>query len=120
MDKDVYSTMVQTDIDQLKSQLINSEWALDNVISKTSQVMKNAAILSSAAKTNYNAKPKLKIWTPEIKSALRIKREKYGIWKENGKPMDINTVEQQTRKNSNFPVRGIFKNPREIIVNIFR
>ena len=29
-------------------------------------------------------------------------------------------VEQQTRKNSNFPVRGIFKNPREIIVNIFR
>ena len=30
------------------------------------------------------------------------------------------TVEQQTRKNSNFPVRGIFKNPREIIVNIFR
>jgi hypothetical protein len=28
------------------------------------------------------------------------------------------TVEQQTRKN--FPVRGIFKNPREIIVNIFR
>ena len=30
------------------------------------------------------------------------------------------TVEQQTRKNSNFPVRGIFKNPREIIVNILR
>jgi hypothetical protein len=36
--------MVQTDIGQLKSQLINKEWALDNVISKTSQVMKNAAI----------------------------------------------------------------------------
>ena len=32
----------------------------------------------------------------------------------------LNTVEEQTRKNSNFPVRGIFKNPREIIVNIFR
>ena len=30
------------------------------------------------------------------------------------------TVEEQTRKNSNFPVHGIFKNPREIIVNIFR
>jgi hypothetical protein len=36
--------MVQTDIDQLKSQLINNEWALDDVISKTSQVMKNAAM----------------------------------------------------------------------------
>ena len=33
---------------------------------------------------------------------------------------NVLSVEEQTRKNSNFPVRGIFKNPREIIVNIFR
>ena len=50
--------------------------------------MKNAAILSSSAKTNYNAKPKLKIWTTEIKSTLRIERAKYGNmerqWKTNG------------------------------------
>ena len=57
VDKDLYSAMVQTDIDQLKSQLINNEWALNDVISKTSQVMKNAAILSSSAKTNYDEKP---------------------------------------------------------------
>ena len=57
VDKDLNSAMVQTDIDQLKSQLINNEWALNDVISKTSQVMNNAAILSSSAKTNYNAKP---------------------------------------------------------------
>jgi hypothetical protein len=50
VDIDLYSAMVQIDIDQLKSQLINNEWALDDVISKTSQVMKNAAILSSPAK----------------------------------------------------------------------
>ena len=29
-----------------------------------------------------------------------------------------NAVEEQTRNFSNFPVRGIFKNPREIIVNM--
>jgi hypothetical protein len=98
VDKDLYSAMVQTDIDQLKSQLINNEWALDDVISKTSQVMKNAAILSSSAKTNYNAKPKLKIWTIEIKSTLRIKRAKYGIWKDNGKPMDINSIIYKEKK----------------------
>ena len=102
VDKDLYSAMVQTDIDQLKSQLINNEWALDNVISKTSQVMKNAAILSSSAKANYNAKPKLKIWTPEIKSALRIMRAKYGIWKDNGKPMDINSIICKEKKESNL------------------
>ena len=33
VDKDLNLAMVQTDIDQLKSQLINKEWALDNVIS---------------------------------------------------------------------------------------
>jgi hypothetical protein len=92
VDTDLYSAMVQTDIDQLKSQLINNEWTLDDAISKTSQAMKNAANLSLSAKTNYNAKPKLKIWTPEIKSALRIMRAKYGIWKDNGKPMDINSI----------------------------
>ena len=77
VDKDLYSAMVQTDIGKLKSQLINNELPLEEVISKTFQVMKNAAILSSSSKTNYNAKPKLKIWTPEIKSAVIITRAKY-------------------------------------------
>jgi hypothetical protein len=62
--------------------------------------MKNAAILSSSAKTNNNAKPKLKIWTTEIKSTLRIKRAKYGIWKDNGKPMDINSIICKEKKES--------------------
>ena len=100
VDKDLYSAMVQTDIDQLKSQLINNEWTLDDAISKTSQVMKNAAILSSSAKTNYSAKPKLKIWTLEIKSALRIMRAKYRIWKDNGKPTDINSIICKEKKES--------------------
>ena len=78
---------------------------LDDVISKTSQVMKNAVILSSSAKTNYNAKPKLKIWTAEIKSTLRIKRAKYGTWKDNGKPMDINIIIYKEKKESKKELR---------------
>jgi hypothetical protein len=42
------------------------------------------------------------------------------VWKVIHTQVSGPTVEEQTRKNSNFPVRGIFKNPREIIVNIFR
>jgi hypothetical protein len=87
-------------IDQLKSQLINNELPLDDVISKTSKVMKDAAILSSSSKTNYSAKPKLKIWTLEIKSALRIMRAKYRIWKDNGKPTDINSIICKEKKES--------------------
>jgi hypothetical protein len=32
---------------------------------------------------------------------------------------NLPSVKEQTPNYSNFPVRGIFKNPREIIVNIF-
>ena len=39
--------------------------------------MKNAAVASSSAKLSYNAKPKLKVWTTEIKWALKIMRSKY-------------------------------------------
>jgi hypothetical protein len=54
------------------------------------------------SKTNYSAKPKLKIWTPEIKSALRIMRATYGIWKDNGKPMDINSIIEKKESKKEF------------------
>jgi hypothetical protein len=34
--------------------------------------MKNAAVARSSGKLSYNAKPKLKVWTTETKSALKI------------------------------------------------
>ena len=82
VDKDLYMTMVQTNTEQLQNQLANSELTLDAVVSKTCQMMKNAVIASSSAKISYNAKPKLKVWTTEIKSALKIMRSKYKIWKD--------------------------------------
>jgi hypothetical protein len=56
------------------------------------------------------------VWFPLAKLFQR-KRLKY---KNLLQYYSIVTVEEQIRKISNFPVRGIFKNPREIIVNIFR
>ena len=52
--------------------------------------MKNTAVASSSAKLSYNAKANLKAWTTEIKSALKIMRSKYKIWKDKGKPRDTN------------------------------
>jgi hypothetical protein len=43
VEKKLKSAKGQTDIDQLKSQIINNKLPLDDVLSKTSQVMKNAA-----------------------------------------------------------------------------
>jgi hypothetical protein len=44
--------------------------------------MKNTVVASSFAKLSYNAKTNFKAWTTEIKSALKIMRSKYKIWKD--------------------------------------
>ena len=43
----------------------------NGTILETCDLMKQTAILTST-KSTFNAKPKLKEWTPEIKSALNI------------------------------------------------
>ena len=44
----------------------------NGTILETCDLMKQTAILTSSTKSTFNAKPKLKEWTPEIKSALNI------------------------------------------------
>ena len=61
--------------------------------------MKNAAVASSSAKLSNNAKPKLKAWTTEIKSAFKIMRSKYKIWKDKEKPRDTNNPICKEKKN---------------------
>ena len=63
--------------------------------------MKNASVASSSAKLSNNAKPKLKAWTTEIKSAIKIMRSKYkfGKTREN---QEIQIIQYAKRK----------KNPR--------
>ena len=58
----------------------------NGTILETCDLMKQTAILTSSSKSTFNAKPKLKEWTPEIKSALNISRQKYKVWKKHGKP----------------------------------
>ena len=109
MDKDLYMPMVQTNTEQLQNQLANSELTLNAVISKTCQLMKNAAVASSSAKLSYNAKPKLKVWTTEIKSALKIMRSKYKIWKDKRKPRDTNNPICKEKKESKKEFRRLIR-----------
>ena len=71
VDKDIYGNGPNK-YRIIQNQLANSELTLEAVVSKIYQMMKNAAIASSSAKLSYNTKPKLKVWTTEIKSALKI------------------------------------------------
>ena len=109
VDKDLYMAMVQTNTEQLQNQLANSELTLDAVVSKTCQIMKNAAIASSSAKLSYNAKSKVTVWTTEIKSTLKIMRSKYKIWKDKGKPRDTNNPICKEKKESKKEFRRLIR-----------
>ena len=101
--------MVQTNTEQLQNQLTNSELTLDAVVSKTCQLMKNAAVARSAGKLSYNAKPKLKVWTTETKSALKIMRSEYKNWKDKGKPRDTNNSIYKEKKESKKEFRRLMR-----------
>ena len=46
------------------------ETAIEQAILKVCELLKETATLTSLAKTTFNAKPKLKVWTPEIRLSL--------------------------------------------------
>ena len=88
VDKDLYLAMVDQAVTELVGQLANGQKQTDEIVVKTCDIMKRAADLSSENKARYNAKPKLKVWTPAIKSALDSMRQKYKTWVVNGKSND--------------------------------
>ena len=45
---------------------------IDYAVIETCKIMQEAAQVSSSQKPLYNAKPKLKVWSPQIKTALNI------------------------------------------------
>jgi hypothetical protein len=47
------------------------ETAIEPAILKLCELLKETATLTSSAKTTFNAKPKLKVWTPEIRLSIK-------------------------------------------------
>jgi hypothetical protein len=69
--------------------------------------MKNAAVASSSAKLRYNAKPKIKVWTTEIKSDTPNNEIK--IWKDKGKPRDTYNPICKEKKESKKESRRLIR-----------
>ena len=73
------------------------ETAIEQAISKLCELLKETATLTSSAKT-FNAKPKLKVWTPEIWLSIKTARQKYKVWKDHGKPNDKSNIMLRGKK----------------------
>ncbi|VDI59544.1 Hypothetical predicted protein [Mytilus galloprovincialis] len=85
MDMDLYKAMVDTSSKVILEKLSNNQIGLEESIQTTCEIMANSAIKSSNIKPSYNAKPKLKVWTPAIQIALKEMRNSYNAWVNSGK-----------------------------------
>ena len=99
VDKEWYSAHICTHIDSLQINENMEETAIEQAISKFCELLKETATLTSSAKTTFNAKPKLKVWTPEIRLSIKTTRQKYKVWKDHGKPNYKNDIMLREKKN---------------------
>jgi len=100
VDKEWYSAHICTHIDSLQINENMEETAIEQAISKLCELLKKTATLTSTAKTTFNAKPKLKVWTPEIRLSIKTARQKYKVWKDHGKPNDKSNIMLREKKTS--------------------
>ncbi|CAG2245591.1 unnamed protein product [Mytilus edulis] len=92
MDMDLYKAMIDTSSKLILEKLDNKQIGLEESIQTTCEIMANSAIKSSNIKPSYNAKPKLKVWTPAIQVALKEMRNSYNAWVKSGKHEDLDNV----------------------------
>ncbi|XP_071133057.1 uncharacterized protein [Mytilus edulis] len=81
VDKEWYSVHINKHIDSLQIRENMKETEIEQATSKLCELLRETANLTSSSKAKFNAKPKLKVWTPEIQIALKIARQKYNVWK---------------------------------------
>lgn len=109
VDKEWYATVMQENISCIKNEIETGTGSSEDNIRKTCEAMKSAALLTSDKKAIYRSKPKLKVWTNEIKAAINDTRSKYKIWKEKGKPSDPSNHHLQEKKRTKKYLRKIIR-----------
>ncbi|CAG2246891.1 unnamed protein product [Mytilus edulis] len=90
--------------------LENDNESIDQIIKETTNLMSETAKKVSKQKTYGKNKLKLNIWNKEIADALKANKQAYKIWKDNGRPMNIDhplIIEKKlTRKTFRTEIRN--------------
>lgn len=109
VDKDWYTTLMRENVNNIIKERENGTVQLDENIIKTCQAMKSSALTTCERKARYKAKPKLKVWTNEIKTAIHKSRLKYKLWKDMGKPSETDNNLLQEKKRAKKDLRKIIR-----------
>ncbi|CAC5409622.1 unnamed protein product [Mytilus coruscus] len=117
VDKEWYSVHINLHIDSLQIRENMEEAAIEQATSKLCELLRETANLTSSSKAKFNAKQKLKVWTPEIQAALKIARQKYNVWKHHGRPNNKSNVmlqeKNQTKKDFRRSIRIVITKIRD-------
>ena len=92
VDNEWYEVILRENISSIKQKLVTGDIPIGQNILKVCEIMNSAEITSSSNKAIFKAKPKLKVWTNEIKAAISNSRSKYKIWRDNGKPSEVENI----------------------------
>ncbi|MEW8547545.1 MAG: endonuclease/exonuclease/phosphatase family protein, partial [Candidatus Thiodiazotropha sp.] len=84
IDKDLYVACVSQGLQQIH---INSSsvCALDNAVIQFNEVLQKSAQIAAPPQVKRSRVPTLRVWTPEISSALSAKKHAFHLWKTNGR-----------------------------------
>jgi hypothetical protein len=72
VDKEWYEVILRENISSIKHKLVTGDMPIGENILKICEIMKSAAITSSSNKAIFKAKPRLKVWTNEIKTQVHL------------------------------------------------
>ena len=87
IDKDAYNFSVAERLAVMRTS-IQSLGILDAEIQKLNEVLTGAAEDLAPKKVKRNRKVKLKVYGPEIKQAIKVKKEAFWQWKKSNRPVD--------------------------------
>ena len=90
MDKERYSQLVTTNLEQLQYDNKDSQFGLESITETICDILVTSAKKCYPQKKQNKNKPKLKVWNADISSALKDSRTARKKWLQAGKPNDPN------------------------------
>lgn len=92
IDKDLYQSLVDRALPNKTSLGATSVGRLDVDVVKLNEILNTAAASAAPRKPRRHRKAKLEVWTPEIQTALKKKKEAFYQWKLNGRSQDSTNI----------------------------
>ncbi|CAG2221649.1 unnamed protein product [Mytilus edulis] len=104
VDIDLYVAITNEQSDSILNMPLETLEQATSVLEQVHGFLNDAAATCAANKPRYNAKPKLNVWSPDIKLALDEMRKYYAQWVKQGKIKDPenNIYQQRLRTKKEF------------------